>query len=402
LSKHRAAESGVAQPEPGTTPDSAVSVATVARVVKDMLEGAFLPLWVRGEVTDFKRHRNGHWYFTIRDRFAQIRCVVWARDQGRIPAPPDDGMQVTMFGQLTLYAARGDVQFTVRQMEAEGDGLLRKALERTRARLEADGLFAPERKRPLPAAPRCVAVITSADGAALHDVVHVVRRRSPGVTIVLIPARVQGDGAVAELRAAVERVGRWGGADVVIIGRGGGAREDLWSFNDESLARAVAACPLPTVSAVGHEIDTTMCDLVADYRAATPSAAAEAVVPASLDQKARLRSSTSYLRRGMLVAMRDRFARLSRVSERLPSSVQRLVRTGDDRLGSLAGRINDLSPLAVLARGYALAQGEAGRTLTSVEDFTVGQKFQLRLRDGALHAEVRGKPQSPPAESITQ
>src|SRR5438045_4290195 len=163
---------------PGAAPQSAVSVSTVTQTARDILEGAFMPLWVRGEVIDFKAHRNGHWYFCLRDGSTQLRCVVWSRDRRSIPAPPDDGMQVTVLGQLTVYAARGDMQFAVRRIEAEGDGLWRKALERTKAKLEADGLLAPERKRPLPRYPRVVAIVTSPDGAALHDVAAVVRRRA--------------------------------------------------------------------------------------------------------------------------------------------------------------------------------------------------------------------------------
>src|SRR5690348_10619221 len=263
---------------PGASPRSAVSVGTVTQTAKDILEGAFMPLWVRGEVTDFKAHRNGHWYFCLRDASAQLRCVVWSRDRRLIPSAPDEGMQITALGQLTVYPGRGDMQFAVRRMEAEGDGLWRKALERTRAKLEADGLLSSERKRPLPRYPRVIAVVTSPDGAAWHDVVAVVRRRAPHVKLVIVPAAVQGDAAPEELCYAIDQVSRWNVADTVIIGRGGGARDDLRPFNDERVARAIARCPAPTISAVGHEIDVTICDLVADHRAPTPSAAAEAAV----------------------------------------------------------------------------------------------------------------------------
>src|SRR2546423_3351389 len=263
---------------PGASPTSAVSVSTVTQMAKDILEGAFMPLWVRGEVIDFKAHRNGHWYFCLRDGSSQLRCVVWSRDRRSIPAPPEDGMQVTVLGQLTVYANRGDMQFAVRRMEAEGDGLWRKALERTRAKLEADGLLARERKRALARYPRVIAVVTSPDGAALHDIVAVVGRRAPHVRLVVVPATVQGDAAPEELSFAMDQVSRWNGADTIIIGRGGGAPEDLRAFNDERVARALARCPAPTISAVGHEIDVTICDLVADHRAPTPSAAAEAAV----------------------------------------------------------------------------------------------------------------------------
>ncbi|HEY0778810.1 MAG TPA: exodeoxyribonuclease VII large subunit, partial [Gemmatirosa sp.] len=264
---------------PGASPAAAVPVSALSDTVKEVVEGAFMPIWVRGEISDFKAHRNGHWYFSLRDHAAQLRCVIWGRDARRLPAPPDNGMQVVALGQLGVYTARTEIQFTVRALDAEGSGLWRKALERTRATLAAEGLLAPERKRPLPRYPRRVAIVTSPDGAALHDVAAVLHRRWPLAELIVVAAKVQGDGAVEELCDAVERVGRCGLADVMIIGRGGGAAEDLWAFNDERLARAVASCPIPTVSAVGHEVDITICDLVADLRAPTPSAAAEAVAP---------------------------------------------------------------------------------------------------------------------------
>jgi exodeoxyribonuclease VII large subunit len=268
----------VGQTFPGASPGSAIAVSTLTQIAKDVVEGAFIPLWVRGEVSDFKRHRNGHWYFCLRDLASQLRCVVWSRDQRGILAAPDDGMQVMALGQIGVYAARGEMQFTVRRMEADGDGLWRKALELTRQRLDADGLLAPERKRSLPRSPRRIAFVTSASGAALRDVMAVLRRRAPGVELVVVHASVQGESAPLELCAALDQVARWNGAELVIIGRGGGSREDLWAFNDERVARALAACPVPTISAVGHEVDVTLCDLVADLRAPTPSAAAEAAV----------------------------------------------------------------------------------------------------------------------------
>jgi exodeoxyribonuclease VII large subunit len=372
--------------EPGASAATAVSVATVNQALKDIVEGAFLPLWVRGEVSDFKRHRNGHWYFTLRDSKSQLSCVAWSRDQRRIPAAPDEGMQLNAYGQLSVYAARGDVQFSVWKLEADGDGLRRKALEQIRARLEEDGLLAPERKRPLPQSPGCIAVITSTEGAALHDIVYVVRRRCPSVNLVVVPARVQGDGAAEELRKALGKVYRWRGADVLIIGRGGGAREDLWSFNDERLARTLAASPIPTISAVGHEVDFSICDLVADHRSATPSAAAEAAVPSVADLRTRLSARADRVRRGMLLAVRNRSDRLTRVTHVIPVSMARLAQNRAARLHSLAARVGDLSPLSVMARGYAVARHADGRTMGSAADFTPGERFSLLLKDGSVEA----------------
>jgi exodeoxyribonuclease VII large subunit len=371
---------------PGASPRSAVSVGTVTQTAKDILEGAFMPLWVRGEVTDFKAHRNGHWYFCLRDSSAQLRCVVWSRDRRLIPAPPDEGMQVTALGQLTVYPARGDMQFAVRRMEAEGDGLWRKALERTRAKLEADGLLARERKRPLPRYPRVIAVVTSPDGAAWHDVVAVVRRRAPHVKLVLVPATVQGDAAPEELCYAIDQVSRWNMADTIIIGRGGGAREDLRPFNDERVARAIARCPAPTISAVGHEIDVTICDLVADHRAPTPSAAAEAAVRERDELVAELNVRGDRLLAAIATRLDDAGVQLHRLAGNLTSVARAAIDQRESRVASVAGRLNALSPLATLARGYAIAQAPDGRTLGSAESFQPGMTFDLRLRDGTVRS----------------
>jgi len=371
---------------PGASPGSAIAVSTLTQTVKDVVEGAFIPLWVRGEISDFKSHRNGHWYFCLRDLTSQIRCVVWSRDQRGIPATPDDGMQVTVLGQLGVYAARGEMQFTVRRMEAEGDGLWRKALELTRVRLEADGLLAPERKRALPRHPRCIAIVTSASGAALRDIIAVTRRRAPAVRLVVAHAAVQGEGAPSELCAALDRVARWGGADVVIIGRGGGSREDLWAFNDERVARAVAACPVPTISAVGHEVDITLCDLVADLRAPTPSAAAESAVPARDALVLELRGQRHRLLAAIDGCLYEQRQRARIASQELSRAAVRTVESRRGRLENVAGRLDALSPLATLRRGYAVAATPGGRTLGSVADFAPGEAFTLRLRDGTVDA----------------
>ena len=371
---------------PGASPGSAVSVTTVTQTAKDILEGAFMPLWVRGEVIDFKAHRNGHWYFCLRDGSAQLRCVVWSRDRRSIPAPPDDGMQVTVLGQLTLYAARGDMQFAVRRIEAEGDGLWRKALERTRAKLEADGLLARERKRALPRYPRVIAVVTSPDGAALHDVVAVVRRRAPHVRVVVVPATVQGDAAIEELCFAIDQVSRWNGADTIIIGRGGGAREDLRAFNDERVARALARCPVPTISAVGHEIDVTICDLVADHRAPTPSAAAEAAVRATEELVGELQARGRHLLAAVASRIDEAGDALHRVAGELTAASRSAIDRRGSRIAATAGRLHALSPLATLSRGYAIARDDDGRTLASVDSFAPGQEFDLRVRDGTVRS----------------
>jgi exodeoxyribonuclease VII large subunit len=295
-------------------------------------------------------------------------------------------MQVTALGQLTVYPARGDIQFAVRRLEAEGDGLWRKALERTRAKLEADGLLARERKRALPRYPRTIAVVTSPDGAAWHDVVAVVRRRAPHVKLVIVPAAVQGDAAPEELCYAIDQVSRWNVADTIIIGRGGGAREDLRPFNDERVARALARCPAPTISAVGHEIDVTICDLVADHRAPTPSAAAEAAVRDRDELVAELDARAERLLAAVTARLDDAHSRLHSSAVDLASVSQAAIDQREARVAAAAGRLDALSPLATLARGYAIAQGRDGATLGSAQSFVPGMMFDLRLRDGTVRS----------------
>ncbi|MBY0489715.1 MAG: exodeoxyribonuclease VII large subunit [Gemmatimonadaceae bacterium] len=371
---------------PGSAPEAAIPVHTLTAAAKDVIEGAFPPVWVRGEVSNFINHRNGHWYFTLKDAEAQVKCVVWSSAARRIPAPPDDGMQVVALGQMTVWPVRGDLQFSVRAIEAEGDGLWRKALEQTRVRLEADGLLDPARKRALPAFPRRIAVITSPDGAAMHDIITVTRSRSADVELVIIPAAVQGDAAPESLVAAIERLGRWRDADLLIIGRGGGSREDLWAFNDERVARALAACPIPTVSAVGHETDISICDLVADVRAATPSAAAELAVPARREVIARVAALATRLANAAKRREDRAVATLKQTRERFAMAGARLAERRRARLEGVAGRLHALSPLSTLARGFAVARTPGGATLSVRSAFTPGAAFELWLQDGIVEA----------------
>lgn len=381
-----AAEPPVVAAAPGESPATAIPVSMLTATARDVLQGAFPRLWIRGEVTDFKRHRNGHWYFCLRDEDAQIRCVVWARDQRGIPASPDPGMLVTALGQLTVYPARGEMQLAISAMEADGDGLTRKALELTIQRLASEGLLAPERKRALPRRPRCIAVVTSPDGAAIRDIVAVARRRSPGVAIVVIAAAVQGERAADELCAALSRLARWGGADVAIVGRGGGGKEDLRAFDDERVARAVAALPMPVVSAVGHEIDICVCDLVADVRAATPSAAAEAAVPLHDDLVAEVVALRSALRALTLHHLDRLRARAGGLRREVAAGLSRIVRRRHARIETVGARLHALSPLATLARGYAVARGDDGLPRTHAGAFVPGDTFELILRDGRVGA----------------
>lgn len=374
---------------PGSDPASPLTVHSLTTAAKELIEGAFPPLWVRGEISNFKAHRNGHWYFSLRDAEAQVNCVIWSAVARRLPAAPDDGMQVLALGQMTVWPVRGDLQFSVRALEADGDGLWRKALEAARLRLDRDGLLDPARKRRLPAFPRRIALITSPDGAAMHDVITVARTRDPAVELVIVPAKVQGEGAPESLVAALEQVGRWGAADLVIMGRGGGSREDLWAFNDERVARALAACPLPTVSAVGHEIDISLCDLVADVRAATPSAAAELAVPARRELAARVDGLAQRLATAAVRRQDRAVALLGQLQQRIGGAAGRVVERRRSRIEALAGQLHALSPLQTLGRGFSVARAADGATLSSVAQFAPGRPFDLWVQDGIIAAEAR-------------
>ncbi|MEP7065658.1 MAG: exodeoxyribonuclease VII large subunit [Gemmatimonadota bacterium] len=387
---------------PGASPESAISVELLAQQAKDVVEGAFPRLWIRGEISDFKPHRNGHWYFCLRGATAQLKCVMWSRDQRAVPTSPSDGMQVVVLGQPTVYPAQGTFQCVVSAIDAIGDGLWRKALDEATARLRADGLLELSRKRVLPRFPRRVAVITSPDGAALRDIIAVMRRRCPTVEIVLVPAKVQGDGAPADLARAIGCVTRWGQVDTVIIGRGGGAREDLWAFNSEVVARALANCVIPTISAVGHEVDVTLCDLVADHRAATPSAAAEAAVPVLAEARAEAAAMLIALREALVRQVQRRRDRVEHARHDLRMGVTRSAERRGARMSAIAGRLNALSPLATLARGFAVARDDSGATLGSISDFAPALDFDLLLQDGTVRATARSVHPSPRSPNKVQ
>ena len=382
---------------PGTSREAPMSVSELNDRTRSMIEKhAPSRMWIRGEVSDFKRNRNGHWYFCLRDSDSQISCVLWSSDQFRVPAPPDDGMEVIALAQMTYYAGKGTLQLRIMRLDASGDGLWRKAMEMTIARLKADGLLAQERKREIPRFPKCVAVVTSLNGAALRDIISVAHRRRPGMRLVVSPAAVQGDEAPRALCRAIDRVIRWKCADVMIIGRGGGSREDLWAFNDERVARAIAACDIPVISAVGHEVDMSVCDLVADMRAPTPSAAAEFAVPALADLQTVLERQRKRLRTAALRRRESAVIDLKTAARDLRNASMRAAERRSSQLATASGRLNALSPLATLARGFAVARGEDGQTLSSVADFADGSRFDVILRDGLVTARTESvQPEKP-------
>ncbi len=414
-----------------TSPDEAWSVSRLARAIKRTVEEGAEPVWVRGELVGVKRYPSGHWYFGLRDESAKVDCTLWKFSAARLPAPLEEGQEVFAFGTPNVWEERTALRFNVtRVVSAAGVGAAAQAIERAKQALLADGLLDPARKRPLPPFPLRIAVITSIAGAAVHDIITVAKRRWPGIELLVINSTVQGEGAPAELVAALGRVARLDAIDCCIIGRGGGAREDLAAFNTEAVCRAIAACPVPVISAVGHEVDVTLADLVADVRAATPSQAAEFALPDRREVEARvaalrdaLGSRTLAQVAGMqsrLVRTRDRLGnalleqvrtaerRLLRVEARLPLALERHARAPRERLarvqgrlapamrrrvaethadlGRLAAQLDALSPLAVLGRGYAMARGEEGRLLRRRADFVPGTPFTLTLADGSITA----------------
>ena len=389
------------------------SITQVNRAVKEMLESSIDALWIGGEVGQWTRSRPGHCYFTLKDEQAELRAVMFARDASLLPTDPEQGMKVRCFGDLTLYERRGNYQMIVRRVEAEGeDGLWRKAFEKLKGRLAGEGLLADERKLPLPAYPEVIGVVTSPTGAAVRDIVTVLRRRAPWSRIVLSSSRVQGKGASEELAKALDRLVESEVPDVIIVGRGGGSLEDLWAFNEEALARAIVASPIPIVSAVGHEVDVTISDLVADVRAPTPSAAAELVVPdgevllssvraaplrlsrgvrrAAERRRARVTDSMRVLSRTMELCIRPARQAVGMDSERLERSIQQSLEQKRAAFSRLSGRLEALSPLATLARGYSVARTSDGTVLRRVTDFHPGLQFDLKLTDGTVEANAVG------------
>lgn len=305
-------------PYPDTRP-RALTVSELNHQARHLLETSFMQVWVEGELSGFSRPSSGHWYFSLKDQKCQIRCAMFRGANQRIRTLPREGDQIRIRGKVTLYENRGDFQIIVEHLEPAGLGALQQAFEALKARLQGEGLFDPARKKPIPATPRHIGVVTSPTGAAIHDILTVLKRRCPAIPVTLYPTAVQGEAATADIVRAIDRAQQHGLADVLIIGRGGGSLEDLWCFNEEAVARAIAACPIPTVSAVGHEVDVTIADFVADLRAPTPSAAAEKISP---DQQ-------------------DWLRRLAEQQGRLGQSARRLLQRLDNQLGHLSARLRD-------------------------------------------------------------
>lgn len=433
------------------------SVSELTQEIRGLLETRFREIWIEGELSNCKVWNTGHMYFTLKDGGAQMKAVMFRTAVRYLRFKPTDGLHVIARGQLGVYEPKGEYQIVCEHLEPQGLGALQLAFEQMKKKLQSQGLFDAARKRPLPALPRTIGIVTSLDGAALRDILKVLKRRAPGLSVLIRPARVQGEDAAADVATALRMIGRVPGVDVVIVGRGGGSIEDLWAFNEERVAKAIAACPVPVVSAVGHETDVTIADFVADLRAPTPSAAAEMVVAASDEFRARIDRLTGRLRaaaraglqrrrtavhvlssrRGLAgyqarVAMRARYAaelthqlddamrsaveararsyralrqrleqrdlarrlasmhaRLNAADGRLTGAADRARHRADTRFRALAGRLENLSPLAVLGRGYAVCwNADKTAIVRSAATVAVGDAVRVTLADGEIACRV--------------
>jgi exodeoxyribonuclease VII large subunit len=389
------------------------TVSALTAEVKAVLEDGFSAIWVEGEVSNFKHHTSGHMYFTLKDADAQVRAVMFRGSNRLLKFQPKDGLLVLVFGTVSLYERRGEYQINVEFMEPKGVGALQLAFEQLKAKLEADGLFDPMRKRPLPRLPRKIGIITSPTGAVIRDMLTIIGRRFPGLAILIHPVQVQGETAAGEVAAALAALGRRRDLDVLVVARGGGSLEDLWAFNEEVVARAIAASPIPVISAVGHETDVTIADFVADLRAPTPSAAAELVVAQrdelrlrvdELAARALAATENSLAVRRARVQMLGRhlgvlspLAHLRRQAEFLRGLTRRLHAWWGlarvqrrERLKVLAEKLGALSPLAILARGYSICWSLPSRHIVkAAAEVQVGSEVAVRLHAGELRCLVQ-------------
>ncbi|MEK7388142.1 MAG: exodeoxyribonuclease VII large subunit [Elusimicrobiota bacterium] len=387
------------------------TVSELNAQVHELLDHSFAELWIEGEVSNCKTYPSGHTYLSLKDDKSQIRAVLFKGASFSLKFKLQDGLKILAFGRVTSYEPRGELQLVLSTAQPREKGSLALALEQLKAKLQAEGLFDASRKKSPPPYPKIVGVVTSGSGAAVRDIIEVLSRRWPGLEIRVWPVKVQGPGAAAEIAEAVRGFNELApDTDVLLVGRGGGSIEDLWAFNEEPVARAIAASAIPVISCVGHETDTTIADFVADVRAPTPSAAAELAVSLKSDAQERLadlhgamaqvlREKLENLERRLSYARahpllqdprrlwEQRVQRVDELSLRLPEALKRRLETLSLRLAAAAGRLDAISPLAVLARGYAIATTR-GKVLTRASQVAAGDPVTLRLSQGSIHCEV--------------
>jgi len=384
-------------------------VSEVNQLVKLLLDGEPMlqDVYVRGELSNYKMYPSGHHYFTLKDPEGALRCVMFRGQASRLRFRPENGMKVIAQGRITVFPRDGAYQLYCNALTPEGAGDLAVAFEQLKAKLYAEGLFDPAHKKPLPPYPERIAVVTSSAGAAVHDMIRILRRRYPLAKVVLLPVRVQGAEAPPEIAGAIRYANKWRVGDVIITGRGGGSMEDLWAFNDERVARAIYESELPVISAVGHEPDVTIADFVADARASTPSNAAEIAVPDREALKQRLRGAASRLEnseaarlaalrqrlgalaekrvlRDQMAYVQDKRMELAHVQQRLGDLSGALAAEKRRQVSVLGAALDAMSPLAVLGRGYAMARGSSGEILRTWRDVQTGERVSVTLGEGGF------------------
>jgi len=389
---------------------AAVSVSTLVQLLQEVVEDNFIEVTVQGELSNVAQPPSGHYYFTLKDKKSQLKCAMFRSHVRALRFKPTDGLAVICRGRVSIYPQRGELQLLVEGIEPEGVGGLQLAFEQLKQKLDQEGLFAAQLKQPLPQFPRTIGIVTSANGAAISDILNVLRRRSAGVRVLLRSVRVQGDGAATEIAAAIGDLNRETDTDVIIVGRGGGSREDLWAFNEEVVARAIAASAIPIISAVGHEVDVSISDLVADLRAPTPSAAAELVVQNRLELERHLDQLTLRLaaqirsRLGLLQSrlyglekrlktptemVRIQRLQLRQLEQRLQRAMTGMIEQQNHKLALQLGRLESLSPLAVLLRGYAVVKSvKNGTVVHSSAELEMGERLQIKFAHGQVTATV--------------
>ena len=389
-----------------------LSVSTVNAMVRNTLEGQFESLNVEGEIGTLTRASSGHLYFTLKDEKSQIRCVMWRTQAQFLRFAPEPGLKVFIKANLTVYEPRGEYQLNTYSIEPAGVGALQLAFEQLKKKLEYEGLFDPERKKPIPFLPQRLGIVTSPSGAAIRDVLTVLNRRYPNIQVMIYAALVQGDDAPKQIAEGIQTLDEMNAFDVIILTRGGGSMEDLWAFNDESVARAIASCNTPVISAIGHEIDFTIADFVADLRAPTPSAAAEIVVGRKDDLQERLRMFEKRLSASMANRLENIRALLNSTSpdrmlaiikrafetdsqkfdnlqHRLGLGMGKIALTSKQRLAAIAAELEALSPLKALGRGYSITTREGEKKpVAGIEDIKKKDRLNIRLRDGTIVSTV--------------
>lgn len=389
-------------------------VATVSQInnyVKKILDHNIIlnNVWIKGEISNFKHHYSGHLYITLKDEGAVLKAVMFRGSAQSLAFEPNDGMKVLARGRISVYEAGGSYQLYIEEMIPDGVGELYIAYEQLKKQLESEGLFSPEHKKPIPPFPDRVGVVTASTGAAVRDIINVITRRYPMAEIVLYPAQVQGSGAAESVVKAIEYFNATDGADTLIVGRGGGSIEDLWAFNEEITARAIYASKIPVISAVGHETDFTIADFVADLRAPTPSAAAEIAVPSAIELRNRIDTDKNRISRNMAGRIEGNRLLLERFKMRTPKDriddanlrIDSLIKSMDSslkmktmhlkrELSSAAAKLDALSPLQTLARGYSIPTTEDGTVIRSTKEMKVGTEFTLRMKDGSADCIVKG------------